>query len=216
MKSIIQKPHEVRAILEGRRTQIRVPVKFPKEFNGNRIHHNGQFGLKYSANLDNGEEITLRLHFPAWPGDIIYVREKWQYAADDSGNDTKTTRGDIFGRFLYESMGDRVVKWRSSATMPREAARLFLRITSVRVERLQDISEEDAVAEGVMPMLDLIEFEHTVARWENYAPVGYQTVATAKESFRTLTDLHRPGAWERNEWHWVYTVERIEKPEGWV
>lgn len=81
--------------------------------------------------------------------------------------------------------------------MPKEIARIFLRVTDVRVERVQDITEQDAEREGVK---------------------SYDPMFSSKEEFAVLWDslnAKRGYGWDKNPWVWVYTFERIEKPEGW-
>jgi hypothetical protein len=80
--------------------------------------------------------------------------------------------------------------------MPKEACRLFLRVTDVRAERLQEITRADALKEG----------------FQNEDDWG------AEVYFRELWDelnAKRVYGWDTNPWVWVYTFERIEKPEGW-
>ena len=104
--------------------------------------------------------------------------------------------------------GEAPTRWRPSIYMPKEAARLFLRITDVRVERLQEITEDDAVAEGVK---DPYEYQDA-----NY----YERVATDKEinasAFAGLWDSindKRGYPWRDNPWVWVYEFEQCEKEE---
>lgn len=86
--------------------------------------------------------------------------------------------------------------WRPSIHMPRWACRLFLRVTDVRAQRVQEISEADAVAEGMKPR-----------------PVEpYDCFDDPREQFAFAWDsLHGPGAWARNDWVWAYTFERAAK-----
>lgn len=84
-----------------------------------------------------------------------------------------------------------------SIHMPRWASRILLEITNVRVERVQDISEADALADGIEQVSN--------NRWKVYEP-GYEgeSALTAKSSFRSLWEfIHGPNAWDRNDWVWV-------------
>lgn len=99
------------------------------------------------------------------------------------------------------------VKWRPSIHMPKEAVRIWLKVTDVRVERLQDITDEQAKAEG--------------ANWKNGKNVGFEEKMrrTAVERFAEIwnstikkSDLDRYG-WDANPWVWVIEFERFEKPE---
>lgn len=117
------------------------------------------------------------------PRDVLWVRE----AAAQWGNTT-----------VYKANATPTwIKWRPSIHMPREWSRLTLVVTDVRVQRLQDISEDDALAEGVTPD------PNAVRKW------GYPQ--KAKFAFADLWDhLHGPGAWELNPWVMAYafTVHR--------
>lgn len=131
---------------------------------------------------------------PYQPGDILYVRETWKQAPN--------------GYYYYEDwqrndIAD-VTKWKPSIHMPKEAARIWLKVTDVRVERLQEITPQGAWKEG--------------ARCSCLHPVpdcaGNKTAfvniwnSTIKKS-----DLGQHG-WDANPYVWVISFERCEKPEG--
>ncbi len=99
------------------------------------------------------------------------------------------------------------MKWKPSIHMPRWASRITLEVTGVRVERLQDISEEDAIAEGVEVLWR--GYDDAQDFYRNYHTGGY--LFTAKASYRTLWEsINGPGSWERNDWVWVIEFKRIE------
>ena len=111
--------------------------------------------------------------------------------------------------------------WRPSIHMPRAAARLFLEVADVRAQRVQEIGEEDAKAEGVQTERDHyggdtpLMYLGTV-RWHRYDSEACSAV-NARESFRTLWDsIHGPGAWALNLWVWAYTFRPATKPEDWA
>ncbi len=102
-------------------------------------------------------------------------------------------------------------KWKPSIHMPKEACRIFLRITNIRVERVQDITEEDAIKEGV------IDYED--GTYKNYfTKKGLRAIdgvecLLAKGSFESLwCSINSIESWESNPWVWVIEFERIEKP----
>jgi len=139
--------------------------------------------------------------------------------------------------------------------MPREAARIFLRVASARAERLQDISEEDAIAEGICKILDNLSddmyrewrsrivhyqgIDHDPGEKENqpyknylwhglYGQYGrgnkktdvweyqYSGYELARDSYSSLWEsINGAGSWEANPWVWVYSFERIERPNDW-
>jgi len=135
----------VKATLDDRKTQTRRVIKynflpgFNPEWTGYiPVFENGEFFLIGS----NGEPATKPVKCPLGePGDVLWVRETW--AIDDYMT--------INPEYIYKADDGFYPEggWRPSIHMPREAARLFLTVKEVRVERLQDISEEDAMAEGV-------------------------------------------------------------------
>lgn len=132
---------------------------------------------------------------PYQPGDILYVRETWKKAPN--------------GYYYYEDwqrndIAD-VTKWKPSIHMPKEAARIWLKVTDVRVERLQEISAESALAEGAD------KYIHTNGGLdENMTITSFIGIwnSTIKKS-----DLDRYG-WDANPWVWVIEFEMCEKPEG--
>lgn len=206
IKSIlITNTEMVRAILNGSKTYIRQIIK-------GYIPQNAQFG--YSAFTPDGT-ISCRGLFetagrpgygekffklPYQPGDILYVRETWcksleryLYRADYS--DTEK---------FYQNGKEIEIKWRPSSIMPREAARIFLKVTNVRVERLQEIAAESALAEGAD------KYIHTNGELdENMTITSFIGIwnSTIKKS-----DLDRYG-WNANPYVWVIEFERCEKPE---
>lgn len=189
----------VRAILDGRKVCTRRIVKgyIPKD---------AQFG--YTAFTPDGAiscrglfETTGRpgygekfFKLPYQPGDILYVRETWKKAPN--------------GYYYYESwqrndIAD-VTKWKPSIHMPKEAARIWLKVTDVRVERLQEITDKDAEQEGAQPDYP---FDYAVDKWPNLEHFKEIWNSTIKKS-----DLDRYG-WDANPWVWVVEFERCEKPE---
>lgn len=153
---------------------------------------------------------------PCEPGDILYVRETWERfecwncEGDDNGNCPKNPQESVLNRtcgcYMYratdEIFGD--AKWHPSIHMPKEAARIWLRVTDVRVERLQDITIDEIRKEGLEPRFDVKDkFSDGIARGR-FLELWNSTI---KKS-----DLDRYG-WDANPWVWVIEFERCEKPE---
>ena len=130
---------------------------------------------------------------PYEPGDILYVRETWKKAPN--------------GYYYYEDwqrndIAD-VTKWKPSIHMPKEAARIWLKATDVRVERLQEITIDGIRNEGISSMaVHAGDMEIALKEWKN---LWNRTIKK--------TDLDSYG-WEANPWVWVIEFERCEKPEG--
>ena len=194
IKPILFNTEMVRAILDGRKTCTRRIVK-------------PQPTAHYGAQC---------IKPPYQPGDILYVRETWERfecwncEGDERGNCPKEPKKSVLdktcGCYMYratdEISGD--AKWHPSIHMPKEAARIWLKVTDVRIERLQDITPQGAWKEG--------------ARCSCLHPVpdcaGNKTAfieiwnSTIKKS-----DLDSYG-WDANPYVWVISFERCEKPEG--
>ena len=130
---------------------------------------------------------------PCESGDILYVRETWKKAPN--------------GYYYYEDwqrndIAD-VTKWKPSIHMPKEAARIWLKVTDVRVERSQEITIDGIRNEGISSMaVHAGDMEIALKEWKNLWN------STIKK-----TDLDSYG-WDANPWVWVIEFERCEKPEG--
>lgn len=103
------------------------------------------------------------------------------------------------GQFRWER-GKGPTRWRPSIFLPKEAARIFLRVTEVRAERLQNITEEDAIREGVMGWIDKL--------------IGGMTGKTRFQRLWDKLNAARGYGWDENPWVWVYTFERITREEA--
>lgn len=137
MTPITCNTHEVKGIITGRKKQIKRTVKFPKDFDGKSIYLNGSLGLKYSSNEFEG---CIHRLFPKYKiGDVLWVKETWRLT--DFLHPSDENYGCIYkaseiGREWEENSEGWT--WRSSTHMPRTAARLFLKITGIRVESSGD------------------------------------------------------------------------------
>jgi len=198
MKGIIFSTEMIRKIISCDKTMTRRPIKpqpIGAEFLGRIINPSDKRTLNKMAFGDE-RHITDRYKPRYDIGDMVYVRETW---ADYSNEEDRKNGEPIY---IYKAAwGDDVSTgyWRPSIYMPKEAARIFLKVTSDKVERLQDISEEDAMAEGVMKEVP------GVIKYGNY-----------KAAFMALwNDIYRKKPeymWDSNCWVWAITFERIEKP----
>lgn len=134
------------------------------------------------------------------PGDMLWVRESWQWIEGFGGS----------GIYVFKTDNNtNVERWRPSIHMPKEAARIWLEVTNVRIERLQDISEEDAIAEGVKkrPGSD----SSTRFDYRHY-PYEHSYNVDAKVSFRTLwQSINGDDSWVANPWVWVISYKILSK-----
>lgn len=181
MKPILFNTEMVRGVLDGRKTVTRRVVKPQPTGDGSKPEE-----LKTRPGYWNawGDDNVYRQ--PYAPGDILWVRETWAKS--------------MAGTFMYRADGKAIMveRWHPSIHMPREAARIFLRVTDVRAERLQDINfdppgpENQVVREGLHYLCDFI------AVWEG-----------------TIKPKDRPTyGWDANPWVWVIEFERIDKGGG--
>jgi hypothetical protein len=184
----------IRAILEGRKTMTRRVVKRVTE---------GSPYPEIWVPLPG----TTNKHTPpcpyGQPGDRLWVRETWAWDVQ-----AQASLRDEDGPFAYAADPFAVQRrlcprWRPSIHMPRWASRITLEITGVRVERLQDISEQDAMAEGIRPFGD---------GWGHHVHDGLHYMHRAADSFASLWEsINGAGSWDTNPWVWVVEFKRIEQ-----
>ena len=197
IKPILFNTEMVRANLEGRKSCTRRLVRF---LPGENPQWTGY--IRDGLMLYNGRNEPCIMKAPYQPGDILYVRETWC-------DDRQFTHDSTPGRYFYKASESENFKWKPSIHMPKEAARILLKVTDVRVERLHEITEDGAKAEGA---IDNRGFIHSP---EN----EYDRIHTAREHFIKIwngtiekSNLNCYG-WDANPWVWVIEFERCEKPE---
>lgn len=218
IKPILFNTEMVRAILDGRKTCTRRLVKpQPKSklcytFAGsdsdtwgypNRTAHE-IWGEEFKLPNDiTEEELSKRWNPPYHTDDILYVRETWcGLPVNEAGH----MRGHTI--YYYKADGELRPKgwrgtWHPSIHMPKEAARIWLQVTDVRVERLQEITSEQISREGVE-----VEYPHVLNGEEKRYAFSTLWNSTIKKS-----DIDRYG-WDANPYVWVISFERCEKSEG--
>lgn len=185
MKQILFNTEMVRVIMEGRKTVTRRMVK-PQPKGAHTVLDCDDYEQTFDMLCGNGGEGGVFLDWaetikaPCWAGDILWVRETW----------AKNPFGD--GYIYPTEVPGAGQKWKPSIHMPREAARIFLLVTCIRVERLQDCGNMQAKDEGCVSC-------------SQFARVWDSTIKPA--------DLHLYG-WEANPWVWVIEFERISKDEA--
>lgn len=205
IRPILFNTEMVIAILDGRKTCTRRICKDANEYTvPDMDFYNADrrtYAVHNFADKEQMEQLSIAERTcQICPGDILYVRESYSELT--------------FG-YVYKADGENidhlgnVIKWHPSIHMPKEAARIWLKVTDVRVERLQEITEEGAKKEGA---IDNRGFIHSPDN-------EYDSVHTAREHFAKIwdstikkSDLDRYG-WDANPWVWVIEFERCEKPE---
>ena len=208
----------VRAILDGRKTQTRRIVKpqpsdhywsrlpgYELQMDGPFLMEGGGMGVRFCHTIQQNPQSDC----DPWvgcpfgrPGDRLWVRETgWE--RPERTPEMMRSGADTWARYYYDADGltendsSDFKQWgfkhRSSIFMPRWASRITLEITDVRVERLRNISDEDALAEGVYP-----------------TKTGLY-LGAARLAYGELWDqINGPGAWGLNPWVWVLTFRRVE------
>ena len=211
IKPILFNTEMVRAILDGRKDATRRIVKgfIPDDavWGYTAFTPKGYISCRGTFADGYGEKF---FKLPCEPGDIMYVRETWC-------DDRQFTREDTPGRYFYKASEEDgfTVKWHPSIHMPKEAARIWLKVTDVKVERLQDITPKGAESEGVGNLF----YDDIGYGEKNYGTEVDPEYGIAKEQFAWLwestikkSDIDRYG-WDANPWVWVIEFERCEKPE---
>nr|DAI07265.1 MAG TPA: ASCH domain protein [Bacteriophage sp.] len=228
IKPILFSTEMVRAILDGRKTCTRRICKDANEYTVPDMDFYNADRRTYAVhNFADNEQMeqlsTAERTCPICPGDILYVRETvWQkigYYLDIDGE----TKPSWYNEFKYVASDEKPetgwnYSWakRPSIHMPKEAARIWLKVTDVRVERLQDITPNGAESEGVGNLF----YDDIGYGEKNYGTEVDPEYGIAKEQFAWLwestikkSDIDRYG-WDANPYVWVISFERCEKPEG--
>lgn len=210
----------VRAILEGRKTQTRRIVKWKLRQKGLNLGFSGLEAGFYHSDLvascyvlrsrgagDCWNDRTWPVHCPyGQPGDRLWVRESFSFGISDNPAD----KGQV--AFMFGEEGDglhpdspkdsaqwcRTWKRKPSIFMPRWASRITLEVTAVRVERLQQISEADAKAEGVKPLPKDPEWTGSLHR------ASFQFLWNDINGWRGIR------SWDSNPWVWVIEFRRVQ------
>lgn len=230
-RPILFSAHEVRATLDGRQTQVRRIVKHPIPSNIKSVvpYSNKQGNLVYgwswgvSEKLGAVTELVNMKCLYGKPGDRLWVRETWQgplfygeipydWNSDKYKNPEYCYyRASGHSCDFTDADDNHVERWSPSIHMPRWASRILLEVVNVRVERLNDISEDDAVAEGVEPWVI------GEGLWRDYSlepdqeEAGSPPMTSARDSYKTLWEsLNGPGSWDLNPWVWMVEFKPLE------
>ena len=184
----------VRALRDGRKTQTRRTRGLDginEGPNDTELLGISEYGARFKLLL-SGNIVTVKCPYGV-AGDLLYVRETWCPCLCE-----ERCREHIAYRATDQLPPES--KWKPPIFMPRWVARDWLRIVSVRPERVQYISGIDAVAEGCGQQFAEYELMH------------YGGYKKARQEFRELWDsIHGAGAWERSDWVWRIEYERISK-----
>lgn len=196
----------VRAILEGRKNQTRRAIKLPNErgeweastIGGDGTYHSDGTPAPEMACIWNIKTGTTLVCPHGKHGDRLWVRETWQgpLFEGDLPEDHMSDKYEKPEFCHYKASGDNcdfidaddnlVSRWRPSIHMPRWASRILLEITNVRVERLQEISDEDSLDEGIYP-----------------TSTGLYRGSAISQYKKLWESINGQGSWDLNPWAWV-------------
>lgn len=230
-KPILFSTAMVQAILEGRKTQTRRVIKpqpdawvstIPYKLTDKKPHKNKSIWVEDDGSKYEPVESRYK------KGDILWVRETWFPTRYDYIDMLK--RG-ITHFIKYKADGNYDPKidcvgrsWKPSIHMPKLVCRIFLEVTDVRVERLQDISEKDAKAEGIQFYFEEMFQENRYRDYDKKLQAGYgdhavdyPTWRDPISSFKSLwQSINGEESWDANPWVWVYEFKQVEKPENFL
>ena len=225
MKPILFNTQMAQAILEGRKTTTRRIIKVDSKLDFIGCSSTGDdfdtatFGKgSFDKLLD--AEIKERIKAPYMPNDILYVRETWQIS-NPMGD---FARNDRTAEYVYKAgyaKGKRIPisidkeknlgVWKPSIHMPKEAARIFLKVIDVRVERLQSITHKDVIYEGTPYDEEMFKFNICLGqdKAEFFLKSNFKDLW---DSTVNKKDIDKYG-FDANPWVWVIEFERIDKRE---
>lgn len=231
-KGILFNTEMIRAIMDGRKTQTRRPIR-PQPMG--RLCYSmagsnaGKWGYMteicrkawgYSGDDilqdPTKEDLEKRWTPPCHTDDLLYVRETWFYEShmeDLTDGEPDLPSGRYKHRYVYYAdqpeypvnVGVGATGWRPSIHMPKEAARIWLKVTNVSIQRLKEITDEDAIAEG-------FEADETFKAHERFAMTWNSVYGFTKavNGWR----MSSPENWGSNPWVWVISFEQIKREAG--
>lgn len=230
MSGILFSAPMVAALLDGRKTQTRRILK-PQFDDIQRYGWRALRGATVTGKIDG--QLAEEHRLPYWAGDRLYVRESYWQRGDWIEDSERVTKVTGVPKWLFRPISDEIIfdepaeyrtGWQSGPDeaiykrlgrfMPRRYSRLTLTVTDLKIERLQDISEADAIAEG----LERVAHPRGIA-WKSYetypdgTPHPHAVVPNSSPitSYRELWDsINGPGSWDANPWviATTFTVEQ--------
>jgi len=214
----------VRAILTGTKTQTRRAIKTHRSDDSFVCVDHGAGWWPYRSEDGESDVMSDGCEYPytcpyGVPGDRLWVRETWRHTGDSLEDSRAITECAMSGSavdwratYIGECMKeigctyeeavslDNNETWRPSIHMPRWASRITLEITDVRVERLQEISQADAIAEGAPPSHPSIDVVSREFGYEDFSRSWYAQL---------WEHINGPGSWDANPWVWCVSFRRL-------
>jgi len=214
MKGILFTQENFQAIIDGRKTQTRRIVKLQKWADGIEIGAAGK-PFAYIEKYRHTDDARAEFIKPRYKvGERVYLKEPYCLDCDFIQHEfSKEWKAN--GKIRYKYSGDelselsRLVggfnRWENKLFMPEKYARYFIEITDVHCERLQDISDEDCLKEGIKP----IPQKYNGAFIYNYGRCNCEN--TPKRAYAALFDkINGKGTWEKNPFVWVYSYKLVK------
>jgi len=182
----------------------------PDFFDEGKPYCETDFRFKTKSRLNEDGEHWFEIKPRYKVGETVYLKEPY-FLYDEKYLELKTTNGlEVSYKYgnnlsLEEITGKSGLKWESKLFMPESAARYFIKITDVRAERLQDISDEDCIKEGILEERNW----GNGTEWFTYSN-GTYSFGTPREAYAALiNEINGAGTWKDNPFVWVYDYEHI-------
>lgn len=215
MKPILFNTQMVKAILDNKKIYTRRIIKLPKYIEKQK---NGLYTLNAEGSVYVDKEFKDVVEYIKQPykiGDILYVKETW--FKGDLLNDSEEIEEQ--GIIIYRADGIKndnwdysAIKWRPSIHMPKELARIFLSVKSIKVEKLQDIDEGQAKKEGAKKQSWCQPFGTKIEDEQKYVGSLVNHKINYKTGFADIWDMtikEDKYSWEANPWVWVIEFEKV-------
>lgn len=179
----------------------RIIVNQPLENEIIKPFTNGFFGIYHKVGGIDNLKVTLKPRYNV--GEILYLKEPYFIL------ESKQIEYRYEPTFFLEGCVMPKWQWKNKLFMPASAARHFIKITAVRAERLQDISNEDCIKEGIEEELNI----HNGKQWFTYCN-GTHSFDTPREAYKALINsIDGKDTWDNNPWVWVYDYKLIDRKE---
>ena len=187
-KSVRLKSDDVVTVIENLKSEFRIPLRFQDVIGADFSEVKGL--IAFPNNTDDPLQ-----HSPYCIGEIVYVKETWA-----QGRDTYLYRaGSADNESDQNQKSVCQIRWKPATQMPSNAAQIFLEITDIKLQRLQDITLDEISREGIWLPGSLFPKDTCAARWDS-----------------ALSDKKRSQyGWNMNPWVWVFSFRRCKQPEDW-